>query len=1038
MARNLKVEARLVADTGSYTAGIRKALADTDRFGRATKKAGRGDVFGGLAKNALKAAAATASLYTAYDQGKKAVNTTLELAKSTKALTRTTGLSTQEASRFVAVAKVRGIENTKLAASFTILSKQIVAAQKGSEASTAAFQKLGVSQEAIKRGDTKQVFMDAADGLSKMANGANKTALAAQLFGRGYQALFPLLDMGSKGIAEQLELAGSLGAELSGKGQDSVLKFAEAQRKAKLAQMGLQVQLGQVLIPLLTKGVAALSDFISQFRKGTGAGGEFRSSLEAIRAVLAPLARLLADHPALLVGAAAAYVAFKSTVAGLNLFNAITTALGSTTLYSAAGTVRGVAFGTAFGRAVQIGGVLGLVALPVLVATVLERIGAVFQQWATRNMGPELKRLLGVPLTLNPLENFKMWFQDLKSEASVTWGFVKRIFSSNPLAANPFGRMSQWWNAIKSGAKGAWDFIKKLFGGGGSSNILGTIQAPRITGLDGLASSVKSAVSAAVKAGAAFGERFASVGKQLIQDLAKGMRGMAASVASAAASVVSKAYARARGLIGQFFGVGQSIGSQLASGVRSTFDQVINSITEAINRAKQAAQSAKGSVGAKGSSARGSRRVGVRGASDASNSPMSVALSGFLQDPITGGSGLDPQLVLEQERLAKAEAAVEKAKRDAGEKRSKAESRRIKALQSEARNAQNAVASLEKQITRRDALVGIKDQLRGFVDQAAQAFSEVRQQAAQAALDSANSIAAGVRDAAAAAAEGARNAAFARLDESTGDSPEAQRLRALRAEDERLTREREDKTYTANKTQLEAELAKATANGNVRKQTELNAQLLELEAQRGDTLRTREETELSASLQRQRDAAQTAYDDKIAQVNKAYDDQIAKNQALYDDTVAKNAAATEDFKTNLNAQLTAEFDALAARKKNYADFAAAVAASLAAAGIAGSFTPSSGDEGAIQSPSGGGGGKKDDKKKKDKKKKRASGGFLSRAGLTLVGETGPELISGANVYSATRTARMSGAGVTLNVYPQTTADDPVQLARALGWQLATR
>ena len=50
MARNLKVEARLIADTGSYTAGIRKAMADTDRFGRATRRAGKQNVFGGIAK----------------------------------------------------------------------------------------------------------------------------------------------------------------------------------------------------------------------------------------------------------------------------------------------------------------------------------------------------------------------------------------------------------------------------------------------------------------------------------------------------------------------------------------------------------------------------------------------------------------------------------------------------------------------------------------------------------------------------------------------------------------------------------------------------------------------------------------------------------------------------------------------------------------------------------------------------------------------------------------------------------------------------
>lgn len=1035
MARNLKVEATLVADTGAYTAGIRKALADTDRFGKSTKKAGRADPFSGLAKNAIRAAAATASLYTVYDQGKKAVNATLDLAKSTKQLTRTTGLSTQEASRFVAVAKVRGIENTKLASSFTILSKQIVAAQKGSEASTAAFQKLGVSQEAIKRGDTKQVFMDAADGLSKMANNANKTALAAQLFGRGYQALFPLLDLGSKGIAEQLELAGSLGAELSGKGQDSVLKFAEAQRKAKLAQMGLQVQLGQTLIPLLTKGVAALSDFIAEFRNGVGAGGRFKSALEDVKNILEPVAKLLADQPQLLVGLGAAYIAFKGTIMGLNFYNALMTALGNVPLYQAAGTVRGIAFGTAFGRAIQVGALIGFVALPVLVATALERIGAVFQQWATRNMGPELKKLLGIPLTLNPLENFGPWFDNLKNTAKLTWDFIKRIFSSNPLSANPFGKASQWWNALKSGAKGAWDFIKKLFGGGGTSNILGTIQAPRITGLSGIASAVKSAVNAAVKAAESAAGKFVAAGKELGAALAKGLRGLAGSVGAAAAAVVGKALGRARGFLGDFFGIGQSIGSRLASGVRSTFDQVIQSITDGINRAKQAAEQAKNAVGggkAKGSSvARGSRSVRVRSAGNGpSTEPYANRpLTDFLPDSITGDFGLDPRLVQQQRKAEEAQAALDKAlkaaerkKSPGGKKRTKSETAGIRSIQQDLRDAQNAVASFEKQIARRDALNSIKDQFKGFVQQAGDAFREVKDQAAQTALDSANAFAASARD-----------SALARLDETSGDSPEAQRLRQLRAEDERLAREREDKTYTDTKAQLEADLAKATANGNVRKQTELNAQLLELDQQRNDTLRSREETELSASLQRQRDAAQ-----------KAYDDRVAANQKTYDDTIAQNAAATEDFKTNLNAQLTAEFDVLARRETNYKDFAARVSKILADAGVAGSFTTSTSDEGAIQSPASAGGGNKggkdkDKKDKKDKKKKRASGGRLTPGMLTLVGETGPELIVGGQVYSASRTARMgSGSGVTLNVYPQTTADDPVALARALGWQLATR
>lgn len=88
------------------------------------------------------------------------------------------------------------------------------------------------------------------------------------------------------------------------------------------------------------------------------------------------------------------------------------------------------------------------------------------------------------------------------------------------------------------------------------------------------------------------------------------------------------------------------------------------------------------------------------------------------------------------------------------------------------------------------------------------------------------------------------------------------------------------------------------------------------------------------------------------------------------------------------------------------------------------------------------GSKKPTIPRKPKSKRRASGGFLSSTpgALTLVGETGPEYVTRDGlVLSGSRTQRMGSAGgVTLNVYPRTSANDPVELARALGWQLATR
>jgi hypothetical protein len=80
------------------------------------------------------------------------------------------------------------------------------------------------------------------------------------------------------------------------------------------------------------------------------------------------------------------------------------------------------------------------------------------------------------------------------------------------------------------------------------------------------------------------------------------------------------------------------------------------------------------------------------------------------------------------------------------------------------------------------------------------------------------------------------------------------------------------------------------------------------------------------------------------------------------------------------------------------------------------------------------------KAKPKPKSKRASGGYMTPGALTLVGETGPELIMGGKVMSSTRTNQMGGAAgmnITVNAVGAA-ADDPMLLARQLGWQLATR
>lgn len=292
MAKQLEVKARLLADDKPYVAGVKRAEHATDRFNRSLKKS-RTNPFGSIGKSAFRAAAGVASLYGAYSQSKKAVKATTDLAKGTAQLTRTTKLSNKDASTFVAITKVRGLETLKVATSFTILSKQMVAATGGSKTAASAFKQLGVSQAALKTGNTTQAFMEAADGLSKMEVGATRNTLAAQVFGRGYQAMYPILLKGSAGIKEQMTLAQSLGAVMDDTAMNSFSKFRDAQLTAQLAVMGLRIQLGTALLPTLTKLIAVMVQFIVGWRNGTGAAGAFKDKLgqviTAINNAMSPL-----------------------------------------------------------------------------------------------------------------------------------------------------------------------------------------------------------------------------------------------------------------------------------------------------------------------------------------------------------------------------------------------------------------------------------------------------------------------------------------------------------------------------------------------------------------------------------------------------------------------------------------------------------------------------------------------------------------------------------------------------------------------------
>lgn len=308
-----KAEVIYVGDAASITRASREAANAT---GAAEKKitgshARIGSSFTSMAKRAVAAGVAFGGAYASIAGVKSAISATDDMAASTLKLHRVLGLSVQQASAWAAVAKVHGIDTKALSMAFGTLSKNVLAAQQGSEkqrtamqalgsthadvakkialvakgagAQSQAFKELGITQGDLKKGSTDfQYLLDRlGQGFESLPAGTSKAALAMKLFGRGWQTIVPLMREGAAGMDAQLHEAQAMGATFGGKTVKSLEQFRLAQEKAKYGTLGLQLAIGQYLAPALTKILGGVAKFVSGMRDGTGAGGKFRDVMVA-------------------------------------------------------------------------------------------------------------------------------------------------------------------------------------------------------------------------------------------------------------------------------------------------------------------------------------------------------------------------------------------------------------------------------------------------------------------------------------------------------------------------------------------------------------------------------------------------------------------------------------------------------------------------------------------------------------------------------------------------------------------------------------
>lgn len=256
---------------GSVALGVKP---DTKAFGPLLKSgigkatAGVGEHMGGIIKDGLKSMAGPIAAVTAAFGVKELIQGSIDkfesLAGSVNKIRRVTGGTVEQVSAMRGAMQLAGVDVNNIDGVMTRFAVNLGKAGKDAKSTAAMNQLFGQSIKDA-HGNLKpmsDLLPGLADKFKEMPNGADKTALAVQLFGRQGAQLLPILNKGKDGIAELTGKAKDMGLVLDEAG---IKKFAEAkksQREFQATMDGLQVTMGEAFLPVMEGLVAMMRDHL--------------------------------------------------------------------------------------------------------------------------------------------------------------------------------------------------------------------------------------------------------------------------------------------------------------------------------------------------------------------------------------------------------------------------------------------------------------------------------------------------------------------------------------------------------------------------------------------------------------------------------------------------------------------------------------------------------------------------------------------------------------------------------------------------------
>lgn len=386
MVRQRAISSTAVID--GLTAGLDRASKQGTRVEQLkTRFTGLSDslgrVGGSLTRGlTLPLAAAGAGLFAAASRAGSYAEEILNLSA-------TTGMSTTRLQGLKFAAESSGLNFSTLSNGIAQVQKKLMGVEEDSGAAADAFKRLGIG---IYDGNGALLSMDVLfpqllAKLQALPNATERNMLAAQIFGKGWTELAPILNMSGQQLQMLTDQATSLGLVMSTTALEGAAAFDDKMDALMGRLQGFGLQLGTAAIPALTALLPLITEQVLPAITGLVNG-------------VASVAQWFSGLPAPAQGAIVAFAGLLMAIGPLlsiagTLAGAISAIIGLAPAMATAGATMGAGFTAMLG---PIGLVIaGIVAIGALIAWMVKRFSKAKKDAAAKDLQPPAEITKDIP-----------------------------------------------------------------------------------------------------------------------------------------------------------------------------------------------------------------------------------------------------------------------------------------------------------------------------------------------------------------------------------------------------------------------------------------------------------------------------------------------------------------------------------------------------------------------------------------------------------------------------------------------------------------